>query len=331
MKSITIIIPCYNEEAVLELLYQHLIQVVDGLASYRFELLFVNDGSCDQTLMVIKELAQRDARVSYLDFTRNFGKELAMIAGMDHANSDAVILMDADLQHPPEMIPEMLKYWEQGYEDVYTKRKNRLDEGFFKRHITEAFYDTLQKVSRIDVQKNVGDFRLLDKRCVAALRLLRESQRYTKGMFSWIGYRKKELLFECRPRAAGKTKWNYLALWNLAIEGITSFTTVPLKAASVFGFFISLSAMVFMILIIAKTLLFGDPVQGYPTLMTTILFLGGIQLIFLGVIGEYLGRIFNESKNRPLYLVNEYNGKKVLYHAATERGKETAQTATWGE
>ncbi|WP_177506082.1 glycosyltransferase [Anaerosinus sp.] len=322
MKSVTIIVPCYNEEAVLEKLYARLDTVLNSLDSYRFEVLFVNDGSSDNTLTVIKSLHQRDSRISYLDFSRNFGKEMAMVAGLDHADSDAVVLMDADLQHPPEMIRDMLIYWEQGYDDVYTKRKNRLDEGVIKRNITEAFYNILQKVSRIDIQKNVGDFRLLDRRCVNSLRLLRESQRYTKGMFSWVGYKKKEVLFQCEPRAAGQTKWNYFSLINLAIEGITSFTTLPLKIASLLGSFISIIAMLFMGWIILNTLLYGDPVQGYPTLMTTILFLGGIQLIFLGVIGEYLSRIFNESKNRPLYIINEYNGRKVTYRARTERDRE---------
>ena len=244
MKKITIVVPCYNEQEVLPALHERLQQVIDSLAeSYRFEVLLVNDGSKDQTLSVIKKIARTDRRVSYLDLSRNFGKELAMIAGLDHADGDAVILMDADLQHPPEMIPVMLEYWQAGYDDVYTKRRNRMNEGFFKRHITEAFYDFLKKVSKVDVPKNVGDFRLLDKRCVAALQLLRESQRYTKGLFNWIGYRKKEILFDCQPRAAGETKWNSVALINLAVEGITSFTTFPLKIATIFGFLIFFIAM----------------------------------------------------------------------------------------
>lgn len=323
MKKITIVVPCYNEQEVLPALHERLQQVIDSLAeSYRFEVLLVNDGSKDQTLSVIKKIAQTDRRVSYLDLSRNFGKELAMIAGLDHADGDAVILMDADLQHPPEMIPVMLEYWQAGYDDVYTKRRNRMNEGFFKRHITEAFYDFLKKVSKVDVPKNVGDFRLLDKRCVAALQLLRESQRYTKGLFNWIGYRKKEILFDCQPRAAGETKWNSVALINLAVEGITSFTTFPLKIATIFGFLISFISLFYMGFVIINTLLFGEAVQGYPTLLSTILFLGGIQLIFLGVIGEYVGRIFNEGKNRPLYLVNEYNDQKVMYRGICDRPQE---------
>lgn len=323
MKKITIVVPCYNEQEVLPALHERLQQVIDSLAeSYRFEVLLVNDGSKDQTLSVIKKIARTDRRVSYLDLSRNFGKELAMIAGLDHADGDAVILMDADLQHPPEMIPVMIEYWQAGYDDVYTKRRNRMNEGFFKRHITEAFYDFLKKVSKVDVPKNVGDFRLLDKRCVAALQLLRESQRYTKGLFNWIGYRKKEILFDCQPRAAGETKWNSVALINLAVEGITSFTTFPLKIATIFGFLISFISLFYMGFVIVNTLLFGEAVQGYPTLLSTILFLGGIQLIFLGVIGEYVGRIFNEGKNRPLYLVNEYNDQKVMYRGICDRPQE---------
>lgn len=326
MKKITIIVPCYNEQEVLPALYERLQQVIDSLSeSYCFEILLVNDGSKDQTLSVIKKMAKADRRISYLDLSRNFGKELAMIAGLDHANGDAVILMDADLQHPPEMIPVMLEYWQEGYDDVYTKRRNRLNESFFKRHITEAFYDFLKKVSKVDVPKNVGDFRLLDRRCVAALQLLRESQRYTKGLFNWIGYRKKEILFDCQPRAAGETKWNSVALINLAVEGITSFTTFPLKIATIFGFLISFISLFYMGFVIVNTLLFGEAVQGYPTLLSTILFLGGIQLIFLGVIGEYVGRIFNEGKNRPLYLVNEYNDKKVMYHGNGMQPQELFQ------
>lgn len=323
MDKITIIVPCYNEQDVLPVLYERLQSIIKTLSSnYVFEVLFVNDGSKDNTLYLLKKMAKEDQRISYLDLSRNFGKELAMIAGLDHADGDAVILMDADLQHPPELIPVMLKYWKEGYDDVYTKRRNRMNEGFFKRHITEAFYDFLKNVSKLDVPKNVGDFRLLDKRCVSALQLLRESQRYTKGLFNWIGYRKKEILFDCQPRAAGETKWNSKALVNLAVEGITSFTTFPLKMATICGFFISFISLVYMGFIILNTLLFGETVQGYPTLMSTILFLGGIQLIFLGVIGEYLGRIFNEGKQRPLYLVNEYNDRKIIYKVVKNQIEE---------
>lgn len=312
MKIVTILVPAYNEEAVLDQLYERLKKVMDNLPSYHFELLFVNDGSRDETLAIIKDLRKKDERVAYVDLSRNFGKEIAMIAGLDHARGDAVIIIDADLQDPPELIPEMIAYWEQGYDDVYAKRRSRAGESWLKKWTSSAFYKLLQKMTRIPIQEDTGDFRLLDRRCVEALKQLRETQRYTKGMFSWIGYNKKEILFDRDPRAAGETKWNYAKLLDLAIEGITSFTTAPLRISAFFGCVISFFAFLYMIWIITKTLLFGEPVAGYPSLMTVILFLGGIQLLSLGILGEYLGRVFNETKNRPLYFVDEYNDEKVL-------------------
>jgi glycosyltransferase involved in cell wall biosynthesis len=211
------------------------------------------------------------------------------------------------------LIPEMIKYWEQGYDDVFAKRRSRAGETWMKKWTAKTFYRVLQKITKIPVQENTGDFRLLDRRCIEALRTLRETQRYTKGMFSWIGYNKKEILFDRNPRAAGETKWNYKKLMDLAIEGITSFTTAPLRLSTYFGFTISLCAFIYMMFIIAKTLVIGEMVQGYPSLMTVMLFLGGIQLISLGIIGEYLGKIFIETKHRPLYFVDEYNNEKVMF------------------
>ena len=236
-----------------------------------------------------------------------------MLAGLDYAESDAVILMDSDLQHTPELIPEMVRWWRQGYDEVCAKRADRKDEGFVKRHLTNFFYKLLQKCSRTEIQRNVGDFRLLDRRCVAALRLMREGERYTKGMFTWVGFKKKELPFHVRPRAAGKTTWNYWSLLNLALEGLTSFTTAPLRLASMFGVAVSFLAILYMIYVFVRAMLYGDPVAGYPTLLTVMLCLGGVQLLALGIIGEYLGRVFNESKRRPLYLVDEMNGRKMTY------------------
>ncbi len=315
MSTITILIPCYNEQEVLRQLWERLNSILRGITSCTFEILFVNDGSHDDTLEVIKSLAASDPRISYIDLSRNFGKELAMIAGLDYATGDAVVIMDADLQHPPELIPEMIKYWKQGYDDVCAKRRNRTGENFLRRWAANTFYSFLQKITTIKIQENVGDFRLLDRRCVEAIKLMRETQRYTKGIFSWIGYKKKEIIFDSALRAAGETKWSFFNLLNLAIEGITSFTTFPLRISSIIGIIISFFAFAYMAWIIFNTLMFGDPVQGFPTLVSVVLFLGGIQLIFLGVIGEYLGRVFNETKRRPLYLVNEYNGKKLVYRS----------------
>lgn len=306
-------IPAYNEEDVLEQLYEKLTFVIEAIPNYDFELLFINDGSKDRTLEIIKEMRETDHRISYVDLSRNFGKEIGMMAGFDYAKGDAVIIIDADLQDPPELIPEMIKYWEQGYDDVFAKRRSRAGETWMKKWTAKTFYRVLQKITKIPVQENTGDFRLLDRRCIEALRTLRETQRYTKGMFSWIGYNKKEILFDRNPRAAGETKWNYKKLMDLAIEGITSFTTAPLRLSTYFGFTISLCAFIYMMFIIAKTLVIGEMVQGYPSLMTVMLFLGGIQLISLGIIGEYLGKIFTETKHRPLYFVNEYNNEKVMF------------------
>lgn len=311
MKRITLLIPAYNEEEVINILYERLKKIMDKTSNYKFEILFINDGSKDNTLILMKNLRKVDQRVSYINLSRNFGKEIAMIAGLDYAEGDAVIILDADLQDSPELIPEMINYWEQGYDDVYAKRRLRKGESWLKKYTSHTFYRVLKSVSTVPVQEDTGDFRLLDRRCVLALREIRECQRYTKGMFSWIGYNKKEILFDRDSRAAGSTKWNYIKLIDLAIEGITSFTTMPLKIATYVGGITSFFAFIYMIFIIGKTIILGDKVAGYPSIMAVILFLGGIQILFLGIIGEYLGRIFNETKNRPLYFVEEYNDKKM--------------------
>ena len=309
-KLVTILIPAYNEEAVLPLLYDRLLKLMDGLPQYNFELLFVNDGSKDRTLELIQEMRKHDPRVCYVNLSRNYGKETAMIAGFDYVNGDCMINIDADLQDPPELIPEMLKYWEEGYDDVYAKRKSRKGESFLKKFTSWGYYRVLQSMTNIEIQKDTGDFRLLDRRCVEAIKQMRESQRYTKGLYSWIGYKKKEILYDRDPRAAGKTKWNYKKLANLSIDGITSFTTAPLRWAALIGILVSLLGFIYMMAIIIKTLIYGIDVPGYASMMVVILFLGGLQLIFLGVIGEYLGRAFYETKHRPLYFIDRYNEHK---------------------
>lgn len=311
-KLVSILVPCYNEEAVLHEFYRRTVQVIDGMLRYDFQFMFVNDGSKDHTLDIMRELYGKDGRVSYVNLSRNFGKEIAMIAGIDYLTGDAAIIMDADLQDPPELIPEMISWWEKGYQDVSAKRRSRAGESFFKKWSSHAFYTILQKMSSVPMQRDVGDFRLLDKQCLNALRLMRESQRYTKGLFSWIGFEKKEVLFDREARAAGKTKWNYWKLMNLAIEGITSFTIAPLRASAFVGCVLALVAILYMLFIVIRTLICGEDVPGYPSLVSIILFIGGIQLFFLGIIGEYLGRVFNESKFRPLYLVKDYNGETVM-------------------
>ena len=312
MKTITILIPCYNEVNNLDFLYNRLKNVISGLNDYCVRLLFVNDGSTDSTLTKLKEIHAKDSSVSYISLSRNFGKENAMLAGLDYADGDAVILMDADLQDPPELIPQMLEEWEKGYDDVYARRRSRAGETWFKKASAHWYYRILQRFADIDIPADVGDFRLLDRQAVNALCSLRERQRYTKGLFSWIGYKKKELLYDRDPRAAGNSKMNFFKLFGLAVDGITSFSVAPLRLASILGLVISSVAFVYLLFVIIKTILYGDPVAGYPSMISIILFIGGIQLIVLGIIGEYVGRIFYEAKNRPDYLISEFNGKKVV-------------------
>jgi glycosyltransferase involved in cell wall biosynthesis len=306
-KKISILIPAYNEQEVLRHLYERLNKLAGETTDYDFEFLFVNDGSRDKTLEIIKDYADKDDRIAYVNLSRNFGKETAMIAGLDHVTGDATVIIDADLQDPPELIPKMIKFWEDGYDDVYARRTSRAGESWLKKITSEVFYKLLKRSTNIPIQQDTGDFRLLDRRCVEALRQFRESQRYTKGMFSWIGYEKKEILYDRDPRAAGETKWNYIKLFNFAIDGITSFTTAPLRISSVLGILVSFAAFVYILYLVIRTTFFGTDLAGYPSMMAVILFLGGVQLLSLGVIGEYIGRIFNETKNRPLYFVEEYH------------------------
>jgi glycosyltransferase involved in cell wall biosynthesis len=311
-KKVSVLIPCYNEEASLPLLYDSLVEVMNSQPSYDWEILLVNDGSRDGSIDVIKSLREKDERVNYVNLSRNFGKENALLAGFDYVTGDCTVIMDADLQHPPKLIPEMLKYWEEGYDDVYGKRLSRGKESWLRARLTKLFYSTLSKSSRFDVLQNVGDFRLLDRSCVEALKQLRETDRYTKGMYCWIGFRKKAVEFETADRKAGTSSMTYKSLFNLAIEGITSFTTSPLRISAVVGLTVSVVAFIYMIYVLVKTIIWGDPMRGFPTLVIVILFLGGVQLLSLGIIGEYLGRVFNETKNRPPYIAREYNGKRVM-------------------
>lgn len=323
MKKITILIPAYNEELNLPRMIEALdrlatgrVRVAEGresadMTDYEWEFLIVNDGSRDNTLKVARELREKDPRVNVVNLSRNFGKENAMLAGFDFATGDAVIVMDADLQHPVETVPEMVYWWEQGYEDVYGLRRTRGKESWMRKNLSLAFYNLLQGTTRIEILQNVGDFRLLDRRAVDALRALRETQRYTKGLYCWVGYNKKEVLFDQGDREEGVSSFNFKSLLNLAIEGITCFTTAPLRISTVIGFLISLIALIYIIVIVVKTLVWGDPVAGFPTLLCVILFLGGMQLVAIGIIGEYIGRIFSETKGRPVYWAESYNEKKL--------------------
>lgn len=308
MKKVSVLIPCYNEEQSLPLLYEELTREIDKLTDYEWEFLFVNDGSKDDTLSILAALHGKDKRVNYLDLSRNFGKENAMLAGFDYVNGDCMILMDADLQDPPSLIPKLLKEWEDGYQDVYARRRERGKESWLRKRMSILFYRVLDHSTRFDILQNVGDFRLLDRQCIDALCRLRETERYTKGMFCWIGFNKKEVVFDRGDRKAGDSKWNFKSLFNLAIEGITSFTTAPLRFATIIGFVVSICAFLAGMFYLLKTIVFGDQVRGFTTLIVFISFFGGLQLMAIGILGEYLGRVFNEVKRRPVYLVNTYNG-----------------------
>lgn len=308
MKTISIIIPCYNEESNLHSLYEALTSFVNSQPNYQWQILMVNDGSKDNTLQIIQQIRKEDNRFCYISLSRNFGKENAMLAGFDYVSGDCCIIIDADLQHPIRVVPEMIELWEQGYDDVYGKRISRGKESWLRKKLSLSYYHILQKMAKIDILPNVGDFRLLDRKCINTLKELRETQRYTKGLYCWIGFRKKEVRFEQQDRTQGKSSFNYLSLFNLAIEGITSYSTIPLRISTLLGVMVSITAFLYMCFVFFKTIAFGEPVQGFPTLLIVILFLGGVQLLSLGIIGEYLGRIFIETKHRPVYIINKKEG-----------------------
>ncbi len=304
--TLSVVVPVYNEEQVLPEFHRRLSDVLDASCADA-EVLYINDGSTDGSLRILMDLRASDRRAAVIDLSRNFGKEIAMTAGIDHASGEAIVVIDADLQDPPELIPDLIAEWKQGYDVVYARRSSRIGESFLRRSTAHLFYRILRRISRVEIPEDTGDFRLLSRRAVDGLRQLREHHRYMKGLFSWIGFRQKAISFERDARFAGDTKWNYVGLWNLAIEGITSFSTIPLKLATWLGISVAAIALVYAIIVIYKTLVFGDPVRGYPSLMVVVLMLGGVQLIVLGVLGEYIGRAFNETKQRPLYLVDRYH------------------------
>ena len=302
--SLTIVIAAFNEEASLPEMHRRLGAVLDGLDA-NATVLYVDDGSRDGTWGVLQSLAADDPRVQLLRLARNFGKELALTAGLDHVDSDAALVLDADGQDPPELIPAFVAKWREGYDVVYGTRTRREGESWLKRFTAAAFYRLMSRLSPTPIPADTGDFRLMSRPVLDALRQLRERQRFMKGLFTWVGFRQVSLPYERAPRLAGGSKFNYWRLWNLALEGITSFSTVPLRLATYVGVLTALGAFAWGLWIVARTVLWGDPVQGWPSLMTVMLFLGGVQLVALGIIGEYLGRLYLEVKQRPLYLVSE--------------------------
>ncbi len=308
-RSITFVIAAYNEQAALPLMHARLARVMDTLDADS-QVLYVDDGSRDDTWAVMQQLAAQDPRVVLLRLARNFGKELALTAGLDHVDTDAAMVLDADGQDPPELAPQFVAMWREGYDVVYGTRSRRDGETWLKRVTAAAFYRVMARLSDTLIPRDTGDFRLISRRVLDALKQMRERQRFMKGLFAWVGFRQVSFPYEREARVAGGSKFNYWRLWNLALEGITSFSTVPLRLATYVGLLTAMVAFGWGLWIIARTVLWGDPVQGWPSLMTAMLFLGGLQLVALGIVGEYLGRLYVEVKQRPLYLVGDYRPRR---------------------
>ncbi|PLC50326.1 glycosyltransferase [Pollutimonas subterranea] len=314
--ELSVVIPLYNEYEVIPMMYERLTAVLASLA-IPYELVLVDDGSRDGTPTTMSRLADADPNVTAVFLSRNFGKEAALTAGLDHATGDAVIIMDADLQDPPELIPEMLKAWKAGVDVVCMRRRSRSGESWFKRYSAHRYYRVLNAISDVDIPTDTGDFRLLSRKAVNALKQLNERNRYMKGLFAWIGLPTTIIEYDRMPRAAGVTKWDYLSLFNLAFEGITSFSTAPLRLAMGGGLLTALFGILFTLWIVIKALFLGDPVQGYPSLISMITILGGVQLLSIGLLGEYIGKTYYETKQRPVYLVRD----------VMRRGKSANETA----
>jgi len=305
--QISVVIPLYNEEENIDILFKRVIDALESL-KMTYEIICINDGSKDKTLDILIDYHLNNSDIKVINLSRNFGKDIALTAGIDYASGNAVIPIDADLQDPPELIGEMVSKWQEGYDIVYATRKTRQSETWFKRSTANAFYVLLDKITKISIPRNTGDFRLLDRKAVEALKRLPERTRFMKGLFAWVGFKSTYILFERQPRYQGNTKWNYWKLWNFALDGITSFSLLPLKIWTYIGLIISLLSLFYASFLVVRTIFLGIDVPGYASLMVAILFLGGIQLITLGIIGEYLGRVYEEIKGRPLYLVRDLYG-----------------------
>ena len=306
MELITVIVPCYNEEAVLPLFYEEMTRVAAGMKNSAFEFLFVNDGSKDKTLSILQELAAKDDRVRYVSFSRNFGKEAAMYAGFEHSKGDYVVIMDADLQDPPSLLPDMLRcIKEEGYDSVATRRVSRKGEPPIRSFFARMFYKIINKISQADIVDGARDYRLMTRQMVDSILEMKEYNRFSKGIFGWIGFNTKWLAYENVERAAGETKWSFWKLFRYSLEGIVAFSTVPLTIASLFGILFCLIAFGLIVFIIIRTLIFGDPTSGWPSLACIIFAVGGVQLFCMGIMGQYLSKTYLETKKRPIYIVKE--------------------------
>jgi len=315
-KILSVVVPAYNEVDVVEEFHNRLAKVLDAL-EIESEVIYVNDGSGDQTLDLLNTIRKHDSRVGIVNLSRNFGKESALTAGLQHASGDGVVVIDADLQDPPELITDFVRVWqEEGAEVVYGQRTARDGESWLKKATANGFYRVMQRVGKVKIPVDSSEFRLMDRRVVDALLLIAENHRFMKGLFNWVGFDQRPVPYRRAPRHGGETKWTFWQRWNLAIEGFTSYSVMPLQVASYLGILCSALAFIYGVFVIIKTLIYGDPVAGYPSLVVIILFLGGIQLLFIGIIGEYLGRVFNETKRRPLYLVKNFEPSNVTSSAA---------------
>ncbi|MBQ7265563.1 MAG: glycosyltransferase [Firmicutes bacterium] len=305
--KVNIIVPCYNEEAVLTMFYEETAKVINSVQGYDFEFMFVNDGSKDRTLDIMKELAEKDERVKYISFSRNFGKESAMYAGLKNSKGDYVLIMDADLQHPPALIPQMISVMEEGYDCCATNRATRDNDSKLRQFFTNKFYGFVNKISDVDMPNGAGDFRMMSQKMVRAVVALSEVQRFSKGIFSWVGFDTKWISFEDVERAAGETKWSFWSLFKYAVQGITAFSTAPLKIATFIGSLISGVSFMYLLGIIIHTLAFGKDAPGYASLMAVMLFMGGMILLSIGIVGEYIAKMYIEVKRRPIYIIGKTN------------------------
>ncbi len=305
--DISVVVPVYNEEPNIDYLFERLMQVLNQL-KLKYEIVCVNDGSRDNTLACLIDHHHRNSAIKVVNLSRNFGKEIALTAGIDYARGKAVVPIDADLQDPPELIAELVKEWQAGYEVVYATRRYRRGESWLKRFTANAFYRVIGMLSPVPIPRDTGDFRLLDRKVVEALKQMPERTRFMKGLFSWVGFKQTSILYDRPQRYKGTTKWNYWKLWNFAISGIASFSIRPLKIWSYIGLILSLIAFIYASFLVIRTLIFGIDVPGYASVMVVTLFLGGVQLVSLGIIGEYLGRVYEETKRRPLYLIRNSYG-----------------------
>jgi polyisoprenyl-phosphate glycosyltransferase len=306
-QKLSLLVPIYNEADVINLFFERVLPIMEGLA-LDWEILCVNDGSKDRTQELLAQWHARDARIKVINLSRNFGKERALTSALDLASGDAVIPIDVDLQEPPELIPRLVSLWREGFDVVNATRSSRASDSLPKRATAKLFYRVINSLSDVEIPRDAGDFRLLSRRVCDVLRSMRETHRFMKGMFAWAGFPSTTIYFERLPRSGGVTKWNFWRLWNFALEGITSFSTVPLKIASYLGLLTATLGLFYASFLVVRTLIFGDPVKGYPSLMTAVLFFGGVQLMFIGIIGEYIARIHDEVKGRPIYVIESTKG-----------------------